>query len=197
MKAAKTPYTANCKTLPDVFPPPPPSPPPPPPKVTPPPPPMKARCCNANSNSFGYEDDQCCHPEKLQLISGKRCGSSRWCDPYPLPKGNEKDPNYMRSQTSTCITFLRLIKSDKRCLASPKLLAPPPSPGPPPSPLKPSRPGCCNPNYDIKGIFSDQCCDSATLQIKRGRALHISPATSSTRNLNPRFVVLSGILRIG
>jgi hypothetical protein len=172
VEAVKTPYSANCKTLPDVFPPPPPSPPPPPPKVTPPPPPMLPRCCNANSNIFGYEDDQCCHPEKLHIIGGKRCGSSRWCDPGPLPKGsaNEDDPNFMRSGTQTCIDFLspRINPKDKRCRSQPKALSPPPLPPPPPSPLKPILPGCCNPNYKSTGIFPDQCCDSATLQIKRG-----------------------------
>jgi len=104
------------------------------------------------------------------MISGRRCGSSRWCDPQPLPKTNEDHPNYMRSGTSTCITFLNpnIIPSSKRCLAQPKKLAPPPLPLQPPSPLKPLLRGCCNPNYKSTGIFEDQCCDSATLQIKIG-----------------------------
>ena len=169
--AVKTPYTANCKEKPPVLPPPPPSPPPPPPKITLPPPPLSPYkgCCHANVDPFGYEDTQCCHSGTLHKIEGKRCGTSRWCDPTPFEKLKVSDLYYMRISYG-CSAFLNpaIMKPDKRCTKNRRTPPPPLPPPPSPAPLQPLKPGCCNPNYKSTGIYPDQCCDTATLQIKQG-----------------------------
>ena len=154
--ANKVPKDAMCREPPKISPPPPP--PSPPPVKAPPGPPIAPGCCNPNESPFGFESSQCCSTKTLLKKDGARCTSSMWCD------------DYYGSGKYDCVNALRRIKRKDRCKNPPESMPPPPLPPPTPSsPPASIKPGCCNPNSNIRHLITEaQCCHPMKLHIVGG-----------------------------